>query len=391
MKQYNRIMLGEHGMYIADCLEKNYIGAGFLENFDLSGTPYDDEVVWRQKLVEKYLQVNPDKSVGTARNSIGFLWTVCFGLKKGDIVLASNGNSGYNVCEVTGDYYYEPNTELPHRRAVEWKNVLIPRKLMSQQLQNSTGSIGTCCNITKYADELEALISGSTQAVIPTPAQVKQESYKERSLHRLLSNYLINNNILSRTIFHESSNKSDQAQKWVHPDMVGVEFNEFQDTATRSLLKAAETKEYIALFSYELKRTIENDHQLKEYFFQALSNSSWANYGYLVALEISEDVMEEMARLNRSFGIGLIKLSPYKDDTTILFHARKNELDYYTIDKLCRINKDFRDFINRTTKVINAQTEVLEDVKGGLSRFCDKGFASDEEMLTYCKENHIPC
>ena len=348
MKQYNRIMLGEHGMYISDCLEKNYIGAGFLENFDLSGTPYDNEVVWRQKLVEKYLQVNPDKSVGTARNSIGFLWTVCFGLKKGDIVLASNGNSGYNVCEITGDYYYEPNTELPHRRAVEWKNVLIPRKLMSQQLQNSTGSIGTCCNITKYADELEALISGSTQAVIPTP-------------------------------------------KWVHPDMVGVEFNEFQDTATRSLLKAAETKEYIALFSYELKRTIENDHQLKEYFFQALSNSSWANYGYLVALEISEDVMEEMARLNRSFGIGLIKLSPYKDDTTILFHARKNELDYYTIDKLCRINKDFRDFINRTTKVINAQTEVLEDVKGGLLRFCDKGFSSDEEMQDYCKEHHIPC
>jgi hypothetical protein len=173
--------------------------------------------------------------------------------------------------------------------------------------------------------------------------------------------------------------------------MVGVAFNEFQDPATRSLLKAAETKEYIDLYSYELKRTIDNDHQLKEYFFQALSNSSWANYGYLVAFEISEDVMEEMERLNRSFGIGVIKLSPYKDDTTILFPARKNELDYYTIDKLCRINTDFKNFITRSTKVINAQTEVLEDVKGGLLRFCDKGFATDDEMLTYCKENHIPC
>lgn len=50
--------------------------------------------------------------------------------------------------------------------------------------------------------------------------------------------------------------------------MVGVEFNEFQEFATRSLLKAAETKEYVALYSYELKRTIENDHQLKEYFFK---------------------------------------------------------------------------------------------------------------------------
>lgn len=391
MKQYNRIMLGEHGMYIADCLDKNYIGAGSLKDYDLSESPYNDEVQWRQKLMEQYLQVNPDKSAGTARNSIGFLWTICFGLKNGDIVLASNGNSGYNVGEITGDYYYAPGEDLPHRRTVEWKNVVIPRKTMSQKLQNSTGSIGTCCNITKYADELEALINGGIPNVQITTVEPKVETYKERSLHRLLSNYLLNKNILSKTIFHETSNRADQAQKWVHPDMVGVEFNEFQELTTRSLLKAAETKEYIALYSYELKRTIENDHQLKEYFFQALSNSSWANYGYLVAFEISEDVMEEMERLNRSFGIGVIKLSPYKDDTTILFPARKNELDYYTIDKLCRINTDFKNFITRSTKVINAQTEVLEDVKGGLLRFCDKGFSSEDEVLAYCNENHIPC
>jgi len=385
-------MLGEHGMYIADCLENNYIGAGFLKDYDLSESPYTDEEQWRQKLVEKYLQVNPDKSTGTARNSIGFLWTICFGLKNGDVVLASNGNSGYQVGEITGGYYYSPGTDLPHRRTVEWKKMVIPRKSMSQRLQNSTGSIGTCCNITKYADELEALITGGVnQLQQPSPVEPKAETYKERSLHRLLSNYLQSKNILSKTIFHETSNRADQAQKWVHPDMVGVEFNEFQESATRSLLKAAETKEYIALYSYELKRTIENDHQLKEYFFQALSNSSWANYGYLVAFEISEDVMEEMERLNRSFGIGVIKLSPYKDDNTILFAARKNELDYYTIDKLCRINTDFKNFITRSTKVINAQTEVLEDVKGGLQRFCDKGFATEDEVLTYCKENHIPC
>ena len=264
--------------------------------------------------------------------------------------------------------------------------------LMSQKLQNSTGSIGTCCNITKYSEEIECLISSSTvTSVQPQISVVKVEQYKERSLHKLLATYLLKRNILSKTIFHESSSRADQAQKWVHPDMVGVEFNEFQEFATRSLLKAAESKEYMDLYSYELKRAIENDHQLKEYFFQALSNSSWANYGYLVAFEINEDIMEEMERLNRSFGIGVIKLSPYQDDTTILFPARKNELDYYTIDKLCRINQDFKDFITKTTKVITAQTDVLEDVKGGLQRYCDKGLASDDEVISYCKENHIPC
>ena len=383
-------MLGEHGMFLNDCLEHNYIGIGVLKDIDFTKVLHKDESAWRIAQVVNFVNSHPDKSSGTARNLVGFLWTVCYGLKIGDIVLASNGEGGYHVGEITGDYYYSPGSELPHRRAVRWLDKIIARRSMSQKLQNSTGSIGTCCNITKYADEIEQLISGGIVITQPVGG-MKSETYKERSLHKLLSNYLLGQNILSKTIFHESSNKSDQSQKWVHPDMVGVAFSEFQDSATRSLLKAAETKEYIDLYSYELKRTIDNDHQLKEYFFQALSNSSWANYGYLVALEISEELMEEMARLNRAFGIGIIKLSPYKDDTQVLFLARKNELDYYTIDKLCRINKDFKSFIVKTTKVINSQTDVLEEVKKGLQDFCDKGFGSDDEILKYCNENHIPC
>lgn len=383
-------MLGEGGKYIKDCLQNGYIGANFIKDISLSSVSHTDENDWRQRLVKRYLEINPDKSIGTARNSIGFLWTICYGLKNGDIVLAPNGEGGYCIAEIIGDYYYAPNQDLPHRRRVKWYNIVIPRRSMSQKLQNSTGAIGTCCNISKYAEEIEQLMLNKTPSAITTKT-LKVEAYKERSLHRLLSNYLQSNNILSKTIFHESSNRADQAQKWVHPDMVGVEYNEFQEPATRSLLKAAETKEYIALYSYELKRTIENDHQLKEYYFQALSNSSWANYGYLVAFEISEDVMEEMARLNRAFGIGVIKLSPYSDDTKELFPARRNELDYYTIDKLCRINPDFRSFVIKATKVLNAQTEVLEDVRSGLQKYCDKGFSSQEEVLTYCSENHIPC
>ena len=340
MRQYNRIMLGEGGKYIQDCLEHNNIGVNFIKEEDLTSYPHNDENSWRHHMIAKYLECNPEKSMGTARTSIGFLWTVCYGLKIGDIVLAPNGEGGYCVAEITGNSHYVPNQALPHRRQVQWLNITIPRQSMSKSLQNSTGSIGTCCNITKYTEELEQLISNEKPFIAPV-VQAKVEMYKERSLHRLLTNYLLSKSIYSKTIFHENSFKSaDQAQKWVHPDMVGVEFHEFQETATRSLLKATETKEYIALHSYELKRTIENDHQLKEYFFQALSNSSWANYGYLIAFEINEDLMEEIARLNRAFGIGIILLSPYTDATKELFPARRNELDYYTIDKLCRINAD---------------------------------------------------
>ena len=391
MKQYNRIMLGEHGMFIADCLEHNYIGINVLKEFNLSGTSCNEENTWRRELVAKFLEVHPDKSIGTARNLVGFLWTVCFGLKTGDIVLASNGEGGYYVGEITGDYYFVCGSDLPHRRTVRWLDVIIARRSMSQKLQNSTGSIGTCCNITKYSEEIERLISGGTIVAASVVTIPTQENFKERSLHRLLSNYLLSHGIQSKTIFHETSNRSDQAKKWVHPDMVGVQFNDFQESTTRSFLKAANTKEYIYLFSYELKRSIENDHQLKEYFFQALSNSSWANYGYLVAFDISEDLMEEMERLNRSFGIGVILLSPYTGETKELFPARKNELDYYTIDKLCRINDSFKEFVTKTTKVLNAPTNLVDDVKNGLQQFCDPGFDNEDDILAYCRDNHIPC
>lgn len=392
MKQYNRIMLGEHGKYLQKCLDGKYIGTDFLKDVDLSTTDTSDEIGWRKQMIDKYLEAHPDRSVGTARNSVGFLWTVSFGLQKDDIVLASNGEGGYNVGVIDGDYYYQPTGNLPHRRSVKWLDKLIPRKDMSQKLQNSTGSIGTCCNITKYAAEIENLLDSQAQPVsTPQQTNASKDTYKERDLHRLLSNYLSSQrNILSKTIFHETSKKSDQNQKWIHPDMVGVSFSEFQDKATVVLMKSADIKQYVDLYSFELKCSIQNDHELKEAFFQALSNSSWANYGYLVAFEIKDDLLEEMERLNRAFGIGIISLSPYSTDTRILFAARKNEVDYFTIDKLCRINEDFKRFMERTARVLNAHPEMLEDVKGGLVQFCDKGFMTNEDLVKYCNEKNIP-
>ena len=80
MKQYNRIMLGEHGMYLADCLEHNYIGINVLKESDLTGIQHNDESAWRVSQVVSYVNAHPEKSAGTARNLVGFLWTICYGL-----------------------------------------------------------------------------------------------------------------------------------------------------------------------------------------------------------------------------------------------------------------------------------------------------------------------
>ena len=84
---------------------------------------------------------------------------------------------------------------------------------------------------------------------------------------------------------------------------------------------------------------------MKKSFFQAVSNSSLANYGYLVAFEISDSLDEEMERLNQSFGIGIINLKANPYESKMLYQSKYNELDFKTLDKLCKINNDFETFI----------------------------------------------
>ena len=391
MKKYNRIMLGRAGRFAKKCREEGYIGANFDIKKDLSDSLPENWREFNEKTIPLWLESNPDKSKTAAGVACGFLWTIAKGLQIGDIVLCPSGEGTYYVGEIVGDYFYAPNTDLPHRRKVEWKDKVIPRKSMSQKLQNSTGSIGTCCDITRYEEEIEALVSGSMSVKMPEKKVIVEpaKSFEERALHILFCSYLRTRSIYAKTIFHEkSSSRVDSAQKWVHPDIVGVEFEEFKNDATLSLLKATEPKETVHLYSYELKRKIDSDYQLKQYYFQALSNSNWANFGYLVAFEISDGLDEEMERLNNAYGIGIIQMQ--YGNWTILYPAREKALDYNTIEKLNNLNRDFCTFIDKISKVLNAPEKYIKEAKDSFESICDKIFESDEEQEKYCKEHNIP-
>lgn len=389
MKKYNRVMLGRGSKYAKMCRNEGYIGANFEINEDLSDSLYDNWRDFNAKYIPIWLEERPDKSKTSAGLACGFLWTIVKGLQIGDTILSPSGEGFYYVGTIVSDYYYVPNSELPHRRKVEWSNSVIDRKSMSKQLQNSTGSIGTCCDITNYATEIEALISGKTATPTNNVVTLPNHNFEERSLHKPFCSFLRTRNIYAKTIFHEkSSSKSDNAQKWVHPDIVGVEFEEFANDATLSLLKATAPKETLHIYSYELKKKIETDYQLKQYYFQALSNSSWANFGYLVAFEINEELAEEMERLNNAFGIGIILMQA--NDSKILYPAKEKSLDFNTIEKLNNLNPDFCSFITKLSKVINASKEYAGDAKQGFVKICDAIFQSDDELETYCKEHNIP-
>ena len=159
----------------------------------------------------------------------------------------------------------------------------------------------------------------------------KKHTYLERDLHILLNTYLKSNHIFSKTIFHEKSTGNDNHQKWIHPDMVGVNFLNLENKISHNFLKSLNKEDTFKITSYELKKEITTDYDLKKCFFQAVSNSSWANYGYLVAFEISPQLTEEMQRLNQSFGIGIIELKANPFESKVIYPSKYKNLDFKTM------------------------------------------------------------
>ncbi len=207
--------------------------------------------------------------------------------------------------------------------------------------------------LRKRQDELsEALLQKIEieEAKKPEP----KTAYKKRDLHPLFTYFVYANptfsrgrSIFTKTIFHESSRRKGY-NEWLHPDIVGVylplgdwkqdviEFNQLLDNNS------------IRLFSFELKKSL-GKANYRESYFQAVSNSSWAHEGYLVAAEITQDddLLSELERLSASFGIGIIHLhlSDF-DSSSVLFPARSRQiLDWETVNKLCDQNRDFAKFI----------------------------------------------
>lgn len=235
------------------------------------------------------------------------------------------------------------------------------------------------------------VLSGDNETELVKPKKTdKTKTYEERDLHRLLSSYLKNTDTYSKTIFHEQSNGKDNNQIWTHPDMVGIKFLNLQTKASQNFLKSINRVDTFKISSYELKKEINSDSELKKAFFQAVSNSSWANYGYLVAFEFSDSLNEEMARLNQSFGIGIIELNANPYQSKVLFPSVFRDLDFKTIDKLCKMNKEFEKFIEQTEKLMTASEKYVSGAEKELDEFCDGYFSNDTEVENYCKEKYIP-
>ncbi len=179
------------------------------------------------------------------------------------------------------------------------------------------------------------------------------ENMHERNLHPFLTYMAIHNENLkcyTKTIFHEESVKSPKGMdRWLYPDMVGVRFlhAELSNENLIAFSKKFDTLP-IKLVSFELKKEI-SVNNCRECYFQAISNSSWANEGYLVGRHIdthNPQLMDLLKRLHASFGIGVIDLRTDEDKSAILLNAKyKEKIDYTVALELSDKNPKFSGFL----------------------------------------------
>ena len=189
--RYWRIMPGAKSSFYSECIEGEFIGGDWGIDHDLTNRLPEKWRDFNKEFIPIFLGSHPEKTKVAAGLACGMLHTICKGMPVGARVLAPDGSGHYKVGEVISDYFYEPSHILPHRRRVKWF-ASVNRADMSDALKNSSGSIGTISELTKYAEELSGLIAGKTPELL-THTDTSIEDPSVFALEKHLEDFLVAN------------------------------------------------------------------------------------------------------------------------------------------------------------------------------------------------------
>ena len=237
-------------------------------------------------------------------------------------------------------------------RCEELSRVKVPLSAVARQLTKYSG--GSSPLFQKVGPRRYQILSSD----IPPETQVM-----ESELHPILVSYAnARFNVYCKTInaLKVQKRRNNQINKWSNPDIVGVSpeilnLGEIFQNEVRKL--GIFSTKVLQFYSFELKSSIHKSN-LTESYFQAVSNSSWANFGYLVVGDMSmdKDFLANLFRLNHGYGIGVIHLN-YKDPTRseIIVSAREREVaDINFMNFLTESNVDFKDFVEEAQKIVSS-------------------------------------
>lgn len=142
---------------------------------------------------------------------------------------------------------------------------------------------------------------------------------------------------------------------WFYPDVVGMEdLSQNWHREIKNIVQQPADK--IRLYSFNVNALI-NPTNVGEVFFQAVSNATWANFGYLVASEIEDkDTLEELKILTSLRDIGFIRLNVENaSKSQVLIPAKeRTKIDWNTVNYLAQENRDFLDYIKRVGQFYQA-------------------------------------
>lgn len=201
----------------------------------------------------------------------------------------------------------------------------------------------------------------------PTPVNPKSKTnISEHDLYPLLCRYLhAEFGLYPKRIDEKraSNRNGPRGNIWLFPDLVAMEDlgAEWHKDIRDCVRHYGDPRCRLWSFEVKLKLTRSN---VREAWFQTVSNSSWANQGYLVAAEVEgADTMKELRLLAAAHGIGLIVLDvedPTEGSEIRIPARERTEVDWDACNRLAEENADFRDFIRAVR-----QFHQTDDIKRG--------------------------
>ncbi len=261
-----------------------------------------------------------------------------------------------------------------HKKCEEFTRVKVPLSAIARRL-------------TKYSSGWDPVLlkAGPRRFIIRDRSIPLKKSLKEAELHQPLAEFVFNRfNVYCKTInaLKVKKRRNNKISIWSNPDIVGLNpvllnLNTlFQSEVEKLGILSTKVFEF---YSFELKLEI-NKGNFTECYFQAVSNSSWANFGYLVVGDLNrdKDFISNLTRLNNGYGIGVIHLNIDRPlQSEIIVSARQKEIaDINFMNFLSDINQDFYDFVVCARKIVSQKTIDLK---------CFDKVSAHEENKIYCK------
>lgn len=173
----------------------------------------------------------------------------------------------------------------------------------------------------------------------------------EHELYPLLARFLRRKKGLYCQRIDEKKSKfscGSGGNQWFHPDIVAMEpLDKGWNEEIKKCVYSGNGSS-IRLWSFVVKKQLSKGN-VRQCFFQAVSNSSWAHFGYLVSTGFNEDVESELQILSGLHGIGVIVLNTESlFDSQILIPAKERpNIDWQSANRIAMEHPDFNQYIRQ--------------------------------------------